>query len=218
MTDKSVQLMACSQCDALQRVAEPANDGAALCYRCGATVKRGRNLHSDELSALALLGIVLFCVGNFSPLLLLNAQGNTTASSFFRSTMALWDQDYHAIAVVVFLTTVVMPGVILGSTLYLTGCVSLRERGWIRRFPLAFEPVLRLAQGAREWSMIEVFMVGALVSFVKLAGQVRATVYAGPALWSCALLVVVLTFMTTWFHPRDLWEELPQPEDSDHAR
>ncbi len=209
--------MACPQCDALQRVLEPSGDGAALCYRCGESVKRGRNLHADELSALASLGIVLFCVGNFSPLLLLTAQGTTTASSFFKATMALWDQDYRAIAAVVFLTTVVMPGVILGSTLFLTACVSMRERGWLRRLPTIFEPVLRLAQGARDWSMIEVFMVGAVVSFVKLASQVRATVYAGPALWSCALLVVVLTFMTTWFHPRDLWDELDEPEDEGDA-
>jgi paraquat-inducible protein A len=207
------QIMACAQCDALQRVSSSDDDAKAVCFRCGGDVKRGRNLHADALSALALSGLVLYVVGNFSPLLVLSAQGNSTASSFFRSTMALWDQDYHMIAVTVFLTAVVMPGAILASTLFLTGCVSLRQRALISALPPSFEPVLRLAQAVREWSMIEVFMAGALVSFFKLTSQNRATVVAGPALYSCTLLVLLLIVLTTWFHPRDLWDEIATSEE-----
>ncbi len=213
MSGVTTQIKSCPECDALQRVTLPEGHDSARCFRCGATVLRGRNLHADALSAMAVCGIVLFLIGNFSPLLVLNAQGTISASSFFASTMALWNQDYKMIAVAVFLTTVAMPGMILVSTLYLTACVSLRERGHLARLPPSFEPVLRLAQAVREWSMIEVFMAGALVSFVKLTSQTRATVVAGPALFSCAALVLLLIILTTWFHPRDLWDEIVTREE-----
>ena len=213
MASQVTQIMACAQCDALQRVTATDDEATAVCFRCGGEVRRGRNLHVDALSAVALTGLVLFVVGNFSPLLILSAQGSTTPSSFFRATMALWNQDYHMIAVTVFLTAVVMPGAILASTLFLTACVSLRQRALIGRLPPSFEPVLRLAQAVREWSMIEVFMLGALVSFFKLTSQARAQVVAGPALFSCALLVVLLIVLTTWFHPRDLWDEIATSEE-----
>jgi paraquat-inducible protein A len=213
MASQAPQIMACAQCDALQHVKRCDDDAKAVCFRCGGDVQRGRNLHADALSALALTGLVLFVVGNFSPLLVLSAQGNSTASSFFQSTMALWNQDYRLIAVTVFLTAVVMPGAILASTLFLTGCVSLHQRALIGRLPPSFEPVLRLAQAVREWSMIEVFMAGALVSFFKLTSQNRATVVAGPALYSCTLLVLLLIVLTSWFHPRDLWDEIATSEE-----
>jgi paraquat-inducible protein A len=208
MSREITHIMACSQCDALQRVTPPEGDGTAVCYRCGNDVLRGRNLHAD-----ALTGIVLFLIGNFSPLLILDVQGSRILSSFFNSTMALWNQDLEMIAATVFLTSVAMPGLILLSTLFLTGCISLRQRKILKRLPKAFEPVLRLAQAVREWSMVEVFMLGAVVSYVKITSQNRAQIYAGPALWSSALLVVVLMILTTWFHPRDLWDEIVTREE-----
>jgi paraquat-inducible protein A len=51
--------------------------------------------------------------------------------------------------------------------------------------------------------MVEVFMLGVLVSLVKLAHL--AGVVPGVALWSFAALMFVMTAVAAVFDPRDLW-------------
>jgi paraquat-inducible protein A len=51
--------------------------------------------------------------------------------------------------------------------------------------------------------MVEVLMLGVLVSLVKLANL--AGVVPGIALWSFAALMFVMAAVTAVFDPRDLW-------------
>ena len=51
--------------------------------------------------------------------------------------------------------------------------------------------------------MIDVLMLGMLVALVKLAAL--ATVVPGIALWSFAVLLVLLTVLSSSFSTRDLW-------------
>jgi paraquat-inducible protein A len=55
--------------------------------------------------------------------------------------------------------------------------------------------------------MMEVFMIGILVSIVKLQGM-HATIVPGLALWSFALLIVVLTAATASLDLEDVWERV----------
>ncbi len=54
--------------------------------------------------------------------------------------------------------------------------------------------------------MVEVFVLGSLVSFVKLGHL--ANVEAGIALWSFAALMLVMAAIEANFDPRDLWERV----------
>ena len=66
-----------------------------------------------------------------------------------------------------------------------------------------FGAVFRLLQFAQRWGMVEVFVLGSLVSLVKLAHL--ATVEPGIALWSFAALMLVMAAIEANFDPRDLW-------------
>ena len=66
-----------------------------------------------------------------------------------------------------------------------------------------FALVFRMLQAVRPWGMVEVFMLGVLVSLVKLAHL--AGVVAGIALWSFAALMLVMAAITAVFDPRALW-------------
>jgi paraquat-inducible protein A len=56
--------------------------------------------------------------------------------------------------------------------------------------------------------MLEVFMLGILVSVVKLAKM--ATIIPGPALWSFAGLIVVVTAATSILDPVEVWKRLDE--------
>ena len=58
-------------------------------------------------------------------------------------------------------------------------------------------------QTVRPWGMVEVFMLGVLVSLVKLAHL--AGIVPGIALWAFAALMFVMAAIASVLDPRDLW-------------
>ena len=101
------------------------------------------------------------------------------------------------VAVLVFFTTIVVPAVQLGAMTYLL--LSLRMGRVPRRLPFA----LRALQAVRPWGMIEVFILGLLVSLVKLGGM--AKVAPGIALWSFGGLLVMIAAAVASFDARAIW-------------
>jgi paraquat-inducible protein A len=66
--------------------------------------------------------------------------------------------------------------------------------------------LMRQVPFTRVWSMIEVLLVGVLVSLTKIAEY--ATVIPGHALFAVGGLVVVLTAMQASFDSREVWERV----------
>jgi paraquat-inducible protein A len=58
----------------------------------------------------------------------------------------------------------------------------------------------------RPWSMTEIFLLGILVSVVKLAKM--ATIIPGTALFSFLALVFMLAAVNAFLDPRAVWEKL----------
>jgi paraquat-inducible protein A len=54
--------------------------------------------------------------------------------------------------------------------------------------------------------MLDVFMLGVLVSFVKLAGM--ATMHMGPSLYAFVALIFVFAAAMANFEPQLLWQRL----------
>jgi paraquat-inducible protein A len=102
------------------------------------------------------------------------------------------------LALLVLVTTLLAPGIQIASILTLLVCLRLR------RGQHHFARLVRLVQAIRVWGMIDVLMLGILVSLVKLAAL--ATVVPGVALWSFAALLVLLTLLSSSFSTRDLWQ------------
>jgi len=53
------------------------------------------------------------------------------------------------------------------------------------------------------WSMVDVFLLGCLVSVVKLSHLAQLVI--GPALWACALLLPVLAIVAVYVQPHRLF-------------
>ncbi|MGA2548619.1 MAG: paraquat-inducible protein A [Burkholderiaceae bacterium] len=197
---------ACPDCDALQAVNHAKAEGRSFCVRCGSELQEGRDDRLDRIFPLAVASMTVYLIANLAPLVRLNLQGDAVSTTLFGAAAALWAANMEPISVLVLITTVVLPGVYLGAILYLVGGVLWMERGPNpRRLPYA-QPVLRIAQLAQSWSMIEVFLISALVAIVRLAPV--GTVSVGSALWGVAGLVLMLATLASAFHPRLLWRRL----------
>lgn len=206
-------MIACPECDALQEEPRRVPSGASVtCWRCKSLLIRDSGKSVSYTLALIVAGAVLFLIGNAFPLVSLEAQGNGVTTTLFGAVVHMWRQDQPMIAVLVFVTTILAPAFDLSSMLYLLIGVLQFDAGQRDAMPPGSARLLRVVQAVRPWGMLEVFMLGALVSVVKL-GQM-AVVIPGIALYSIGALILVLAAANSAFNARDVWSRLPIISDA----
>jgi paraquat-inducible protein A len=203
-------LIACPTCDLLQHEIDVPTGAFACCRRCGSVLYRRTVGSIDRSLALSLAALVLFWIANSLPIASLEVRGLHTQTTLLGTVQALWTQEREAVAVLVFFTTILAPVVELSAMLYML--LPLRIGYLPRQLALAF----RMAPVAREWGLIDVFMLGVVVSLIKLGNL--ADVVLGPAVWSFAALIVLLTLIGGVFNPREMWAEASHYRTLRHAR
>jgi paraquat-inducible protein A len=191
-------LIACHECDAL--LSKPRLLGSraiARCPRCGATLSRGVAGRLDGISAMALAALITFLIALGYPIVELDANGIISRTTLFGALVALWNEDMQIVAVIVFCATALFPVTELVALLYVL--LPLRAG----RVPAGFNLVLRAIQFVRPWGMIEVFMLGVLVTMVKMVSLARVIPEA--ALFAFGALTLMFVVVVT-FDPRTLWD------------
>jgi len=203
-------LVACHECDLLQREVPVPRGGVVRCVRCNAVLYRSHPDSFERTLALTAGGIVLFAIANAFPLIGLKIQGQLIETTLFQTVQTLWNEDMKSVGMLVFATTMLMPGLQLAALTYLL--LPLR----VGRAPAHFAIVYRVMQSVRPWGMVEVFMLGVLVSLVKLAHL--AGIVPGAALGAFAVLMFVMAAIAAVIDPRDLWARLAAVESRRHAQ
>jgi paraquat-inducible protein A len=196
----AIPLVACHDCDLLQRLPPLPEGGRASCPRCGSTLRKRPHEGLERTLALTLAAAVLFVVANSFPFLSFEMRGSITQTTLVSGVIDLYRQGKQELAALVLLTTVLAP--MFQMLLLLHLLVPLR---W-NRIPWQLQRAFRLLRHAQVWSMMEVFMIGILVALVKLMGM--ATIVAGLALWSFVLLMLVLAGAVASFDPEEMWERV----------
>jgi len=194
------ELLACPECDLLQSDSAVPRPRKALCARCGAVLYQRHDQGLSRTLALTVTALVLLALANAFPILSLELQGEHTDATLAGAVGALWSQNMQPVAALVAFTAILMPLAELVALAWLL--VPLHLGG---RAP-HFGAVFRVLQFASRWGMVEVFVLGALVSYVKLGHL--ANVETGIALWSFAALMLVMAAIEANFDPRDLWAHL----------
>jgi paraquat-inducible protein A len=195
--NSNAPLIACHECDLLQREVALPQGGVVRCGRCEAELYRSHPQSLLHTLALTAAAIVLFAIANAFPIVGLELQGQTIQTTLFHTVRVLYDEDMKSVAALVFTTTMLMPALELFAMTYLL--LPLR----LGRVPPHFALVFRMLQAVRPWGMVEVFMLGVLVSLVKLAHI--AGVVPGIALWSFAALMLLMAAVAAVFDPQALW-------------
>lgn len=194
---RSKVLIACHCCDLLQHEIELPKRAVAACVRCGAELYRNRHNSLDLSLALSMAAAQVFLIANLFPLVSMEVQGDIQSTTLPQAIWALYQHHMLPLALLVFVTTMLAPAIEIGAIVYLLS--SLRfgiGRGH-------FAAVFRFVQSIRRWGMVDVLMLGVLVSLVKLAAL--ADVVPGIALWAYCVLLVLMVAMTASFNTRDVW-------------
>lgn len=190
-------VIVCHACDLAHRPSVPPASGLTRCVRCHAPLQRPEDVSIDAAVALSVCALILAGLGNAYPLVSMHVNGNSRETTLIGAAQGLYVQGNAMLAALVLLTTVIGPTLQILTLLYVL--IPL----WRKRAAFGQIAVIRLLTRVRPWSFIEVFMLGALVALVRLAKF--AHVVPGIALWSCALLMLCLSALTSFTSPEQLW-------------
>jgi paraquat-inducible protein A len=192
-------LIACHDCDLIQRLPHISEAGTLQCIRCGAVLHDKKRNSIERTLALTVAGLILFGLANAFPFLAFKLEAQVRQTTLLTGIKELYAQGMPELSAIVLLTTVLVPLAQMVCMLYIL--LPLK----FRRIPLGLPRVFRFIHHLQPWSMMEVFMLGILVSVVKLAKM--ANIVPGVALYSFLALIFVLAAMTASLDSHLIWEK-----------
>jgi paraquat-inducible protein A len=193
-------LIACHECDLLQRETAVPPGGTARCARCDAVLYRNRPDSLNRSLAFAVGAAVFFVIANALPLVGLEVQGERVQTTLFGAARALYEGGMHTLGAIVLITTVVAP------LIELVAILGLLLPLQFERMPRGSAIVFRILRAVQAWRMPDVMFIGVLVALVKLTHL--AEVIPGIALFSLAAFMILLAACVSTFNPRALWAKL----------
>ena len=197
---KTAHLIACHECDLVHQLGTVPPDGAARCARCGSALYRPKRDSINRTLALTLAGLLLYIIANTNPFLGFKIGSQVRETILATGIYQLYQQDMNMIATIVLFTVVLVPAIYLVSMLYIL--VPLQ----MNLVPRHLARVFRLLGFLKPWGMMEIFMLGILVSAVKLGKM--ATIIPGEALFAFMALIFVQAAMAVTLDSHLIWEQL----------
>jgi paraquat-inducible protein A len=196
----SPRYLACPNCDALFLEPVVHENERVICPRCATKLFARRRNFVHRATALVFAASFFFVLANAFPFLTLQADYRESEMVLAGAVSGLQAEGFSALATMVAIFTLAAPTVLIATLLYVL-VPLLRER----RLPWALH-LCRAIHEARRWNMVEVFLLGVLVSLLKL-GTV-ATLTLGTSFWAFAGLIVCLAAALATIDQAELWEKL----------
>lgn len=190
----------CRYCGLLQQVPVLVAPAVASCAQCGVTVRRLQKNASGRALAFSLTGLLLLVIACAMPLMQVSTFGISLGADLFSGPRRLDQQGVWELALVVLFTTVAAPLLKLLGTSYVLLMLRLPHPPGHLRVLFAWMGKI----GA--WSMIEVYLLGVFVAYVKLIDLVHIDI--GFAVYALVGLMVTMVAADAFLDRQSVWEEL----------
>lgn len=190
-------LIVCEHCDTVYRRPALAPGEGVRCDVCTSPFPRTARWDIDCWLALTLAAVIVDVIANVCPVIRISFKGLHNEGTLWQSTAALAHGPITLMAVAAALVVIVLPLV----QMLVLGWLLLYARA--RRRAPGFGMAQKLLVRLRPWSMIEVALIGILVSVIKLSGFLH--VAPGTGLWAAGVLMVLFTLVAEP-DPRHLWD------------
>lgn len=194
--------IACLGCDLLVNIAALNNGESASCPRCGHFLSR---LHSDAYNrvlAYSVSAVLLLLLANSFSFLSFGASGLESTITLWQTPGEMWKYGMPGVAMLVAAFIIFIPSAILALLLVL--CLPL-ELGIYRPW---LAPIAKWIFLLQSWAMVEVFIIGVIVSLVKIAAM--ATVALGISFWAYAGFSICFTLAVSSLDRFQCWQRIEE--------
>lgn len=201
--------IACPDCGAIQRLPPLLPRARLTCRRCDKVVERTAGRSIDVALALAVATFVLWFPANFTTLLTLHLMGIDRSSRLGSGVIGLFTQGFGLLGIAVGLQGIILPFVRFGLLASALAGIKFNHQG------LWTGIVFRWAQHLDLWSMPDVFLIGGIVGYSRIAAVIPVTI--GPGGW-CFVGTAFLSMLTrATLDDRSMWRMIKPPDYTEHG-
>lgn len=195
-------LYLCGVCALLNR--KGPGDARCCCARCGATLhgRKPNSLHRTWAYLVA--AAILYIPANLLPVLHTGTLFNQQTDTIMSGVIHLWVTKSWALAIIVFIASIVVPIAKLGSLSFLAWAAQRRST-WR---PQQRADLYRATRYIGRWSMVDIYVGATLVALVHLGPF--ANIEPGPGAIAFGTVVVLTMLATMSFDPRLTWDVLDE--------
>lgn len=186
----SYSVSACPGCDLLLIVPVIPDGHYLACGRCGKTISKTYHNSIDRVLILSLTGLLLYIPAMLLPLMTLSSIGLTESGNVIDTCINFFQNGYYLVALMVLVTAVIFPFFKLFLPFLISLCLKLNKHpAWLR-------PGLKLLKHLDEWGMVEVYLLGILITLIKMGDMASITYDPG---FFCFIALVLLSIATTTY-------------------
>lgn len=194
------RLRACHECDWLCALPPLSPGEKAACPRCHHALVRRHHHPAQRSMALAFAAFIALLVAISFPFISFSVSGVSNRIELHQTATALINFHQPVVAVVVILTIAVLPACYLLAVMWL-------QLGLMRYRPLPFSrDIARALTHLTPWMMADVFIIGALVSLIKISGL--AQISLGLSFWAFCVFAFLLLLTSQSLDADWLWFSL----------
>lgn len=194
---KQCNTIACIDCGFVNECPELESGEKYTCQRCRHTLHSLKKNWEVRITALILTCVILFICSNLFTFLSVEAGFKAQSANLLSGVLALINNEQVILALLVLITIFVFPLIELLALSYVFITLKLNKK------PPGIRLCLKFLVHSRAWNMLDIFMVGVLVTTVKLGES--ATLIPGIGLFSFALLIVSLIIINLHLNFHSLW-------------
>ena len=179
----------------------------AQCPRCGIVLLRSAVRGLNQSLALYMAALVLLAIMSSTTMMSVSTSGIEHSAYLLSGPAELTRRDMTGLAIVVALVTLVAPLLRLLGILYVLWCIrGGKPARHVSR-------VFAMTEWLRPWSMVEVFVFGIFVAYVKLGDLVHITL--DPGVYALLGLTFVLIWADSSLDRVAVWGLLGRPSPTD---
>ncbi|GAB6193676.1 paraquat-inducible protein A [Desulfocastanea catecholica] len=195
-------LIACSDCDTLLNRAEVPAGHSLICPRCGKTISRRNRDSILKTLALSIAGLLLYLPAILLPLMTMKSFGFSDSANILESVVNFYCNDYYFVSFMVLISAVVFPLLLLTSIFVIS--LQLSRQQYPSYLPRLFRTYLHL----EEWAMVEVYLLGILITIIKMGTSAEIFYHTG--IFCFTGLVLLTLTITSIIDKEDFWQAIDQ--------
>jgi len=165
--DHKTSITACPGCDLLIPAPAVPDDHYLACRRCGTVLSKSYRDSLDRVIALSSAGLLLYLPAMFLPLMTLSSLGIEEKASVVDSCIGFYTSGYVLVSFIVFLTAVIVPFL----KIFLPWLIAVSIKAGKRSSLLT--SAFKIQKHLEEWGMVEVYLLGILITLIKMGDVAR---------------------------------------------
>ena len=200
-------LIACPECDLVIERIELHDHQQARCPRCQSLLYQGRRDPILKTLIVSLSGLIFVFPAYFLPTMTMQSVGLSNSMTLISSIPDMLTPTLWLAGMSVFLFTILYPVLVLLSAFWISLNLLFNQ------CPKHLPELQKFYQRMVRWVMPEVYLLGAIVSYVKLLDNFQ--VYLGPGIICFTMLMFCTILVTTTVSNQHVWDRIKRIQRQD---